>query len=204
MDEIVFDTAHLHVRFTLQSWMLHVPVLLGAIRQGLQGSTDVRNSPPPCHPASPKNHPPRMPPSIPGMISTRTPYPPLFITFPASQPAIKPTKMNSIKPMYRYLRAFSDTLKMQPHKAELMLLRRAQTPVKAVWHLKLFRLLCLLCPNLRPTCPRRPGYLRSNSSRHNSLTATTIVAAAVTRRNCGLGTPIQSSDSTLNCRQLSL
>src|SRR2546430_11760259 len=43
--------------------------------------------PPPGQiPSIPNNQPPTMPPRMPRMMSTSTPYPPPFITFPASHP----------------------------------------------------------------------------------------------------------------------
>lgn len=53
--------------------------------------------PPGQMPKTPKSQPPRIPPRIPRMMSTRTPYPPPFITLPASHPAINPTRIHSIK-----------------------------------------------------------------------------------------------------------
>jgi len=54
--------------------------------------------PPPCQiPNLPKIQPPSNAPRIPKMISTTTPYPPPFITCPASQPAISPTTIHSRK-----------------------------------------------------------------------------------------------------------
>src|SRR6266852_9245960 len=43
--------------------------------------------PPGQMPSTPNSQPPTMPPSIPRMMSTSTPYPLPFITFPAGQPA---------------------------------------------------------------------------------------------------------------------
>src|ERR1700677_1153378 len=61
--------------------------------------------PPPGQiPNIPKTHPPRTPPRIPRMMSTTTPYPPPFISLPASQPAMSPTRIQASNPMSPLLR----------------------------------------------------------------------------------------------------
>jgi hypothetical protein len=105
--------------------------------------------------------------------------------------------------MYRYIRVFLDTPKMQPDKAGLMLLRRAQNARQGSLHLKLFCLLGPFGPHPRPPCLRRSGYFRSRGSGHSSL-APSIRTICVTRRYNRGATTVQCRYCTLNGRQLSL
>src|SRR5215469_3219189 len=78
------------------------PSLLWAYKGSAQTNTTIVDPiiPPPCQiPSAPKIQPPTTPPSIPRMISTRTPYPPPFMTCPASQPAMSPTTIHARMPI---------------------------------------------------------------------------------------------------------